>query len=143
MKTAQSTAKVELDINATPEEVWDGLTRPEAVKQYMMGAKLETDWKEGSPISWKGEFKGKAFEDKGKVLHAVKPEHLAYSHISPSAGEKDRPEYYHQVSIRLAPVEKGTHLTLTQDNNPSEEARSESEKNWKMMMEGLKKVVEN
>lgn len=140
MKTGQHIAKVELDINASPEDVWQGLTSPEAVKQYMMGAKLETDWKEGSPMAWKGEFKGRAFEDKGTVLRAVKPEHLAYSHLS--TGEKDSAENYHKVDIRLAAGENGTHLTLTQDNNATEAARAGSEKNWKLMMEGLKKVVE-
>ena len=142
MKIADMTLKVELDINASPEKVWEGLTKPEAVKQYMMGAKLDTDWKEGSPITWKGEYKGKPFEDKGQVLHARKPEHLAYSHISPGSGEADKPENQHNVDIRLARAGKGTRLTLTQDNNPTEEAKAESEKNWKMMLEGLKKVVE-
>ena len=142
MKDEDITSVVELDINASPEEVWNGLTDPKAVKQYMMGAKLETDWKEGSPISWKGEFKGKAFEDKGKVLRVVKGERIGYPHISHGKGTADKPEHYRMVDIQLFPRNHGTHLTLTQDNNPSEKARSESEKNWKMMLEGLKKIVE-
>lgn len=143
MKDDDITSVVELDINASPEKVWNGLTDPKAVKQYMMGAKLETDWKEGSPISWKGEFNGRPFEDKGKVLRVVKGQRLAYSHISPGSGEEDKAENYRMVDIQLFPRSHGTHLTLTQDNNPSEKARTESEKNWKMMLEGLKKVVEN
>ena len=142
MKTQENTATVELDINASPEKVWNGLTDPRAVKEYMMGAKVETDWKEGSPISWKGEFKGKAFEDKGKVLRVIKGERLAYSHISPGPGMEDKAENYRMVDIQLFPRNHGTHLKLSQDNNASDEARSESERNWKMMMEGLKKVVE-
>jgi hypothetical protein len=33
-------------------------------------------------------------------------------------------------------------VTLTQDNNPTEEARRHSEENWSMMLDGLKKLVE-
>ena len=142
MKDEDITSVVELHINASPEQVWKGLTDPKVVKQYMMGAKLETDWKEGSPISWKGEFKGKPFEDKGKVLRVIKGQRLAYSHVSP-ASEADKAENYRMVDIQLFARNTGTHLTLTQDNNPSEAAKVESEKNWKMMMEGLKKVVES
>ena len=35
-------------------------------------ADVESDWKIGSPIRFKGEFKGKPYEDKG-VLLKVKP----------------------------------------------------------------------
>ena len=142
MNTKEHIAKAETAINASPEEVWEGLTSPAAIKQYMMGAEVETDWKEGSAITWKGEFKGTSYEDKGTVLRANRPEHLAYSHFSPSSGKEDIPEHYHTVDIRLARTDKGTQVTLTQDNNPSEEAKGESEKNWKMMMDGLRKAVE-
>ena len=49
-------------IDAPKSEVSDALTKPEKVKQYIHGTNLTTDWKEGSPISWKGEWKGKAYE---------------------------------------------------------------------------------
>lgn len=143
MKNAENKARVELDIDATPEKVWDGLTKPDAVKQYMMGAKLETDWKVGSAITWKGEYKGKSFEDKGKVLKVDKPKHLAYTHSSPGSDTANAEENYRTISIHLAPQGNGTRLTLTQDNNPNENAKKESEKTWKMMLEGLKKVAEN
>ena len=35
-----------------------------------------------------------------------------------------------------------THLSLEQDNNPSEEAREHAQKNWQMMLKGLKEFVE-
>jgi uncharacterized protein YndB with AHSA1/START domain len=39
-------------INAAPEQVWKGLTDP-ACTQRSWGLELETDWKVGSPITWK------------------------------------------------------------------------------------------
>ncbi|MBK9761837.1 MAG: SRPBCC domain-containing protein [Flavobacteriales bacterium] len=142
MDSSKYTSKVQLDIDASPESVWRALTSPKAVKQYMMGAELETDWMVGGPVAWRGEFKGKKFEDKGMVLHYDKPEHLAYTHIIPSSGEKDEPENYREFHIRLSKKEDRTRLVLTQDNNPSAEAKRESETNWKMMMAGLKKIAE-
>jgi hypothetical protein len=31
------------------------MTNPEIIKQYMFGTNVISDWKEGSPIVWKGE----------------------------------------------------------------------------------------
>jgi DNA-binding transcriptional ArsR family regulator/uncharacterized protein YndB with AHSA1/START domain len=39
-------------INATPERLWKGLTEPAFTSQYW-GLEFHTDWKVGSPITWK------------------------------------------------------------------------------------------
>jgi uncharacterized protein YndB with AHSA1/START domain len=143
MPTTQDlTASATILIEAPRAEVWKALVSPEAIKQYMFGADVRTDWKEGSPITWSGEWKGKKFEDKGKILQ-VKPERrLQYSHFSPLAGQPDTPEHYHTVTTELAEVAGKTKVTLIQDNNSTETARQESEQNWKGMLQGLKKFVE-
>ena len=136
-------AKTSITIDASRARVWDALTRADLVKQYMHGTDMSTDWKVGSAITWKGEWKGKPYEDKGKVL-AVEPEHmLRYTHWSPMGGSEDRPENYHTVTYDLAGEDGSTKLTLTQDNNPSQEAAAEmAEKNWNPVLEGLKEVAE-
>jgi uncharacterized protein YndB with AHSA1/START domain len=140
--TANLIARSSITIDALPAKVWQALVTPAAIKQYMFGTNVTSDWKEGSPITWKGEWQGKAYEDKG-VIHQFKPNQaLQYTHFSPLAGLPDKPENYHTVSIQLSTDGNGTRVSLTQDNNPTEEARSHSEKNWKMMLEGLKKFVE-
>jgi uncharacterized protein YndB with AHSA1/START domain len=135
-------AKASVTINAPRADVWKALVNPSAIKQYMFGADVRTDWKEGSPITWSGEWKGKRFQDKGKVLH-VKPERmLQYSHFSPLAGRPDTPENYHTVTIELADAGGKTQVTLAQDNNSTDAARKESEKNWNTMLGGLKTFAE-
>jgi uncharacterized protein YndB with AHSA1/START domain len=136
-------AKAAVTIDAPVDKVWDGLVSPAIIKKYMAGARVVSDWKEGSPIVWKGEWKGKPFEDKGTILEIEPERHLKYSHYSPLSGEPDRPESYHTVTIDLSKQESGVYVALTQDHNPSDEALSHSEKNWKMMLEGLKKAVES
>ena len=58
------------EVAAPAERVWNAMTDPDQVAQYMMGSRVETDWKPGSPIIWSGEWEGKPYQDKGKVLAA-------------------------------------------------------------------------
>jgi uncharacterized protein YndB with AHSA1/START domain len=139
------TAKANVTIRAPIAKVWDALVNPQVIKRYMFGATAVSDWKVGSPIAWKGEWKGKPFEDKGRILELRPEERLRYSHFSPLAGAPDKPENYHQVTIELSKQqdqEDQVRLDLFQDNNKTKEARDESERNWAMMLEGIKKAVE-
>ena len=135
-------AKAHITIGVPIAKVWDALVNPEMIKQYMFGTNAVSDWKEGSPIVWKGEWEGKPYEDKGVILK-LKPERiLQYSHFNPLAGQSDVPEHYHTVTIELSPKGTGTMLMLSQDNNSTEEEREHSEKNWGMMLTGLKQFLE-
>jgi uncharacterized protein YndB with AHSA1/START domain len=61
-------AKTSLSIAAPAAKVWDALVNPQVIKQYMFGTAVVSDWQPGSPITWKGEWKGKPYEDKGTIL---------------------------------------------------------------------------
>jgi len=137
-------ANNKVTIDAPQADVWDALTNPAKVKEYLHGTEMSTDWKEGSPIYWRGEWKGKPYEDKGKVLE-VKPQRLLkYTHWSPLGGSEDKPENYHTVIYELAGDDGKTTLTLRQDNNPSqEEAEKMAKNNWAPVLEGLKEIAEN
>ena len=140
--TSNLIARCSIAIAAPPERVWEALVTPSAIKQYMFGTNVVSDWKEGSPIVWKGEWQGRKYEDKGMIRQVNPGRALQYTHFSPLAGLPDRPENYHTVTVQLSPEGERTRVSLTQDNNPTEEARSHSEKNWGMMLEGLKKYLE-
>jgi uncharacterized protein YndB with AHSA1/START domain len=135
---AQATTTIE----APASEVWDALVDPKKIKQYMFGTNVESEWKAGSPITWKGEWQGKAYEDKGEILNVTPGRTLQYTHFSPLAGLPDTPENYHTVTIELADHGGKTNVALEQNNNPTDEAREHSEKNWTMMLDGLKKFLE-
>lgn len=137
------TARAETTINAHIDSVWQALVNPEKIKKYMFGTTVETDWKEGSSITWKGEWKGKAYEDKGKILEITPNKRLQYSHYSPLAGEADKPENYHTVTIDLKEDADQTKVTLTQDGNKDEDAQQHSAENWGKVLDGLKEQVEN
>ena len=135
-------ATAETDIHATRSKVWDALTDPDQIQKYMFGSKVETDWKPGSRITWKGEYEGKKYEDKGEILEVEPERRLKLTHFSPISGEEDTPENYHTLVYELEESNGTTHVSLSQDNNKSEEAAEHSRANWEKMLSGLKEVVE-
>lgn len=136
-------ATAEIDVAASPAAVWRALTDPERIKQYFLGATVETDWQPGSTITWSGEYNGHPYRDKGAVLE-VRPEaRLVVTHFSPMSGQPDVPESYHTVTYQLTERAGGTHLGLAQDNNTSAEEVEHARATWQGMLEALKHVVEN
>lgn len=129
-------------IQAPPERVWEALVDPRLIKKYMFGADVRSDWKEGSPIVWHGESEGKRFEGKGVIQRIVRERMIRYTHYRPSLGLPDRPENYHTVTVTLSDGPEGVNLALTQDNNPTEQARRHSEATWKKALNGLKHLLE-
>jgi hypothetical protein len=67
---------------------------------------------------------------------------IQYSHFSPLSGVPDKPENYHTVTIELSPVKDQTKVSLSQDNNTTEEERDHSKQNWDVMLVSLKKFLE-
>jgi uncharacterized protein YndB with AHSA1/START domain len=142
------TAEATVDIDASPVEVWRSLTDPARLKQYYLGAEVETDWQVGSSISFKGDWEGKPYEDKGEILVFDPERKLAYSHFSPMSGKPDAPENYHVVEVTLDEREGATRVTLRQSNleggttDEDRANRDDYEKNWKQMLDGLKRTTE-
>lgn len=135
-------ATAETDIRAPRTTVWRALTDPDEIQKYMFGSRVETDWKPGSRITWKGEYEGKKYEDKGVVLEVERERRLKLTHFSPMSGDEDVPENYHTLVYELEEGDGKTHVSLSQDNNKSEEAAEHSRANWDKMLSGLKEVVE-
>ena len=94
-----------------PREVWALLTQRGPDPDIMFGAEVISDWREGSPIRWKGEWQGKSFEDKGEVVEIDPPKRLVVTHFSPMSGDEDVPENYHRLSYLLEPADGGTRVT--------------------------------
>jgi uncharacterized protein YndB with AHSA1/START domain len=136
------TARASATIDASRDEVWNALVDPKAIKQYMFGTDVQSSWRQGSPIVWKGDWEGKSYEDKGVILKLEPGRTLQYTHFSGLSRLPDKPENYHKVTIELSSEGNRTHVSLTQDNNPTEEARAHSEKNWGAMLSALKKFLE-
>jgi len=136
------TATATTTIDAPVSRVWQALVTPEIIKQYLFDTDVISDWNVGSPIIYRGEWEGKPFEDKGKILEIEPEKTLKSTHWSPLSGVPDTPENYHTVTYTLTEQGDSTEVTITQDNNASEEEKVHSEKNWQTVLDGMKKLLE-
>src|SRR5512139_2005305 len=119
-------AKATSIINAPASKVWEALTQPDLIKQYLFGTQVTTDWKVGSPITYEGVWEGKAYKDKGVILQVEPGKLLVSTFWSALSGLPDIPENYQTVRYELAAEDGGTRLTILQDNNPTQEDANHS-----------------
>ena len=136
------TLKTSISVAAPREKVWAALTTPALVKEYFFGANLVTDWKVGSPIYFRGEWDGNAYEDKGAVLEFDPPRRLRYTYWSSWGGKADVPENYANISYAVHEEGGMSVVTVTQDGLEDEERRTHTEQNWQMVLGGMKAMLE-
>jgi uncharacterized protein YndB with AHSA1/START domain len=131
-----------IDIKAPGSRVWEVITDPAAVKEFMFGADVVTDWTVGGPIVWRGEWEGKPYEDKGFIQEVEPGQRLVHTHYSALSGDEDIPENYHTLTWTLEEQAGSTRLTLSQDNNASEEAAGHSKGMWDKLVADVKAIAE-
>ena len=133
--------ELEFTFNASPEKVWEALTSPTLIKQYFFGTDLSCSWQVGAPITWRGEWEGTTYEDKGTVLEFEPNRYLKYNYWSSFSGKEDKPENYFEISNALRQENGQTILTITQDGLENEEKRAHSEQNWQAVMAEMAKIL--
>ena len=145
----ETTARATVEIHAPRAQVWKALTDPDQIRTYFMGnADVQTTWKVGDPILFRGVWNGKEFEDKGEIVTFEPERELAYSHFSPMMGKPDTPENYHLVDITLDGAADATTVTLEQSNltggvtDEDRASREQFEQNWQEMLDGLRGTAE-
>ena len=129
-------------IDAPTEEVWKAITTPELIKQWFFGVDTESDWKVGSSLVHTGEWQGKPYVDKGEIVRIEPPRLLVHTHWSDLSGKPDTPDNYEEVTWELSERDRGTELTITERNLPSEEAKALSDQGWLSVLDNLKKLLE-
>ncbi|WP_115788140.1 SRPBCC domain-containing protein [Arthrobacter silvisoli] len=140
--TGNYVATSDITIAAPADRVWAVLTDPAAVKEFMFGAAVETDWSPGSTITWRGEWEGKEYADRGEILESEPGSRLVMTHFSPLSGQEDKPENYHTLTWTLEDGAGGTKLTLSQDNNASPEEAEHSQGMWDQLVASVKEIAE-
>lgn len=129
-------------INAQSAKVWDALTNPERIREWLFGTTTISDWTVGGPIRFTGEWEGKTYEDKGRILQFEPGKILEYSYWSCFSGLADEPENYSIITFELTPTSEGTDLMLTQRNFATEEMCEQSDKNWDAALRLMKETIE-
>jgi uncharacterized protein YndB with AHSA1/START domain len=132
----------EIEINVPADKVWDALTNSQSMKEFMLGAEISSDWKEGSPVTWKATVNGVNYEDKGTVLKIIPGDTLQYSHYSKLTGRRDLPENYHVITIKLLSGGGQTRVRVSDANNASEAELKHNEWGWRMILGYMKRFLE-
>ena len=98
-------------INTPAATVWHVLTTPSLTKKFMFGAEAISDWKVGSPLTWRIEGSEKAL--KGTIV-AIEPGiRLSYTIIDPNADYPDIPENSTTVTYTFAEEDGVTTVTVS------------------------------
>lgn len=130
-------------VNADVKKVWETLTNPVLIKEYLFGTETITDWKVGSPIIFQGEYQGQKYKDKGVILEFKPMETLSYSYWSGFTGVEDKPENYSKVSYHVKAIDaKTTEFTWTQKGFATEEGYNHSKSGMTHFLRGIKAAME-
>jgi uncharacterized protein YndB with AHSA1/START domain len=135
--TAQTTQVYSVFILATPEQIWEAITKPEFTERYFHGARIEV--RDGRRFSAIGDL-----EWDEPVLEADPPRRLVHQWVSrydPEMAEEEPS----RVTWEIEPQENGTTLlTVVHDQleGAPKTAENVSGIGWMYVLSGLKTLLE-
>jgi uncharacterized protein YndB with AHSA1/START domain len=98
-------------IATTPEKLWEALTSSKYTEQYFFGSSIQSDWCEGSQITYSRNGK---VTDYGKILKVDRNRVLSYTWTYVGDGvERKQPS---RVTFELTPMKETVKLTLRHEN---------------------------
>jgi len=140
--TAQTTQVYSVFIRATPEQVWDAITKPEFTMRYFYGSELESTFEQGASYKQWAPEREKLWVE-GEVLESDRPRRLAHSWRS-LFDEDSANEEPSRVTWEIEPQEGGvTKLTVVHDRLESSPKTAASVAGgWSYVLSGLKTLLE-
>ena len=137
--TAQTTQVYQVFIKATPEAIWEAITKPEFTQKYFYGARIENtaEWHRslGPDGSIWGDSPTFEFEPPRRLVHGWR------SLYDPELAEEEPS----RVTWEIEPQEAGySMLTVVHDQleGAPKTAESVSGAGWMMVLSGLKTLLE-
>ncbi len=129
----------EIYIRTTKDRLWKAITDPESTSRYYYGTAVESDWKPGSPVVYRGDDRNPVLE--GKVLEVSPGRKLVTTFtMSNPEGRKERPS---RVTWQIDEMGEVCKLTLIHDDFDGETPTYKSvESGWNPVLSGLKTLLE-
>ena len=140
--TEQATQVYSVFIRATPEQVWDGITKPEFTTRYFYGTRIESTFEPGAPyLSLAGD--GDQTLVDGEILESDPPRMLKHTWRALYDPETAS-EPFSRVTWEIEPQEGGvTKLTVTHDQLEAAPKTAEGVAGgWSYVLSGLKTLLE-
>lgn len=126
-------------IRATPEKVWEAITKPEFTRQYWGAMANVSDWKAGSRWEHIAVHSNNEVWVEGKVLESTPPKRLVLTWVDPD----DKADESH-LTIELEPVKELVKLTVVHgDFVPGKPMAEKVSQGWPLVLSSLKSFLEN
>jgi uncharacterized protein YndB with AHSA1/START domain len=130
-------------VNVDTSRMWDVLTNPTIIKEYLFGTETITDWKVGSEIAFQGEYNGHKYRDHGVIKEYALHKRIAYSYWSGFSGLEDKPENYSMVIYDVEAIDAThTKFTWTQKGYPDETRQAHSQSGMTEFLIQIKGIAE-
>jgi uncharacterized protein YndB with AHSA1/START domain len=129
-------------INASLQEVWDTVTKPELVKLWQFGSDLMTTWEVGTGIRFRTAWGDQVFEQWGQILEVKPTQLLKYTLFAPRPGLEDKPENYFIMSYILTSENGKTRLEIIQEDNRPNAVQEEQQGAENPILNSLKEFAE-
>jgi uncharacterized protein YndB with AHSA1/START domain len=139
--TEQATQVYAVFIRATPEQVWDAITKPEFTTRYFHGTKIESTFEPGTPyLSVAGD--SDTVVD-GEILESDPPRVLKHTWRALWDPETAA-EPHSRVTWEIEPQDGGvTKLTVTHDQlEAAPKTAASVAGGWSFVLSGLKTLLE-
>jgi uncharacterized protein YndB with AHSA1/START domain len=134
-------ARAEILIHTEINKLWTAITNPYKVKLYFESDQA-AEWKAGSPLTFKGQFQGREYQDKGIITEIIENKAFEYSFWSQFSGKEDRPENYSLIRYELDQTEDRVKLTVTQNNYTTQAGAEQSSQEWAGVLASVKQMME-
>jgi uncharacterized protein YndB with AHSA1/START domain len=139
----QTTQVYQLYIRATPEQIWDAITKPEYIQQYFHGCRLDAPLAAGGRWVGRSPDRTKLWID-SEITEFDPPKRLQHGWRALFDDEL-APEGESRVTWEIEPNDDGTCLvTVVHDRleNAPKTAASVAGAGWMHVLSGLKTVLE-
>jgi uncharacterized protein YndB with AHSA1/START domain len=129
-------------IRATPQQVWDAITKPEFTSQYFFGSRVETSGRAGAPMVYHAPDGGSLWGD-AKILESDPPRRLVHTWrltYDPELAAEPPSRITWDIEAHQSGV---TCLTVHHDELERSPKTAETVSNgWMFIISGLKTVLE-
>jgi uncharacterized protein YndB with AHSA1/START domain len=140
--TEQTTQVYSVFIRATPQQVWDGITKPEFTARYFYGSVLDSTWEKGASFTGWAEDRSQQYVD-GEVLESDPPHKLVTTWRALYDPETAA-EPFSRVTWEIeAAGEHVTKLTVVHDElEAAPKTAANVAGGWSYILSGLKTLLE-
>ena len=140
--TAQTTQVYSVFIRATPEQIWDAITKPEFTAKYFYGSHVDSTFVPGATFnSWSPDH-SQLWVD-GVIEEAEKPTKLSHTWRA-LYDEETAAEEYSRVTWEIEPGDGGvSKLTVVHDRlEGAPKTAANVAGGWMFVLSGLKTLLE-